>query len=48
VAEAQVRDRDALIDEARANWLDLQTWQNHEIEAGLADAEAGIFATEAA
>lgn len=47
VAEAQGRDRDAVIDEALANWLDLQTWQIREIEAGLADADAGNFATEA-
>jgi len=47
VAEAQGRDRDALIDEALVNWLELQTWQAREIEAGLADAEAGNFATEA-
>ena len=39
VARAQGRDRDALIDEALANWLDLQTWQTREIEAGLTDAE---------
>jgi predicted transcriptional regulator len=47
VAEAQGRNRDAVIDEALANWLDLQTWQTREIEAGLADAEAGNVATEA-
>lgn len=47
LAEAQGRNRDALIDEALANWLDLQTWQTRERAAGLADAEAGNFATEA-
>ena len=47
VAEAQGRNRDAVIDKALANWLDLQTWQTREIEAGFADAEAGDFATEA-
>jgi predicted transcriptional regulator len=47
LAEARGRDRDALIDEALVNWLDLQTWQAREIQAGLADAEAGNFATEA-
>lgn len=46
-AEARGRDRDALIDEALVNWLELQSWQAREIEAGLADAEAGNFATEA-
>ena len=47
VAETRGRDRDALIDEALGNWLELQAWQAREIEAGLADAEAGNFATEA-
>ncbi len=47
LAEAQGRNRDALIDEALANWLALQTWQTREIEAGLADAESGDFASEA-
>ena len=47
VAEASGRDRDALIDEAIANWLELQSWHAREIEAGLADALAGYFATEA-
>ena len=47
LAEARGRDRDALIDEALGNWLELQAWQAREIEAGLADALAGNFATEA-
>jgi predicted transcriptional regulator len=46
VADAQGRNRDAVIDEAFANWLDLQTWQTREIEAGFADPVAGDFATE--
>jgi predicted transcriptional regulator len=28
-------------------WLDLDAWQRAEIEAGLAEADAGEFATEA-
>jgi predicted transcriptional regulator len=47
LARAQGRERDAVIDEALANWLDLQAWQTREIEAGLADAEAGNFASAA-
>jgi len=47
LAEAQGRERDAVIDEALANWLDLQAWQAREIEAGLADAEADDFASDA-
>ncbi len=43
IAMAQGRERDAVIDEALANWLDLQAWQTREIDAGLADAEAGNF-----
>ena len=46
VAEVLGRERDAVIDEALANWLDLQAWQTREIEAGLADAEAGNFASD--
>ena len=47
LAQAQGRNRDTLIDEALAAWLDLQAWQTHEIQAGLEDAEAENFATEA-
>jgi predicted transcriptional regulator len=42
---AQGRDRDTVIEEAIANWLDLQAWQAREIEVGLKDAESGNFAT---
>lgn len=47
IAEAQGRDRSTVIDEAIANWLDLQSWQTREIEAGLVEAEAGDFAPQA-
>lgn len=46
MAEAQGRNRDTLIDEAIANWLDLQAWQAREIQAGLEAARAGDFATD--
>ncbi len=39
MAEAQGRERDAVIDEALPNRLDLQARQTREIEAGLPDAE---------
>ena len=34
LAEAQGRACDTVIEEAIANWLDLQAWQAGEIEAG--------------
>lgn len=46
LAAARGRDRDTLIEEAIADWLDLQAWQTSEIEAGLRDAESGNFATK--
>ncbi len=46
MAELLGRERDAVIDEALANWLDLQARQTHEIEAGLAEADAGNFASD--
>jgi len=45
-AAQQGRHRDAVIADAIANWLDLQAWQTREIEAGLADADAGSFASD--
>ena len=45
MVEAQGRDRDTIIEEAIANWLDLQAWQAGEFEAGVKDAESGNFAT---
>jgi len=46
LAETQGRDRNTLIEEAIANWIDLQVWQTREIEVGLQEAEAGNFATD--
>jgi predicted transcriptional regulator len=41
------RDADELAAEAIAAWLDLRSWQVAEIEAALAEADAGDFASEA-
>lgn len=38
---------DELAGEAIAAWLDLQVWQVREIEAALAEADVGDFASEA-
>ncbi len=38
--------RDALVQEALGRFVELQTWQIRKIEAGLAAAERGEFATE--
>jgi predicted transcriptional regulator len=40
------RSRSALVSQALEEWLALQDWQIKEIEAGVADADAGRFATE--
>ena len=40
------RPRNALVSQALEEWLALQEWQLKEIEAGIADADAGRFATE--
>ena len=45
LAQGQGRNRDTLIDEALAAWLDLQARQTSEIQAGLEDAKAENFAT---
>jgi len=39
------RSRNALVDQAPGEWLAHQDWQREEIEAGIADADAGRFAT---
>jgi predicted transcriptional regulator len=38
--------RSTLVDQALEEWLDLKRSQLEEIEAGLADADAGRFATD--
>jgi predicted transcriptional regulator len=40
------RPRNALVDEALEEWLALKQWQVEEIEAGIADADAGRFASD--
>lgn len=40
------RPRSALVNEALAEWLAFQKSQVEEIEAGLADADAGRFASD--
>ncbi len=47
MAKRQRRDRTQLIDEALENFIELQQWQMKEIEAGVREADAGNFATEA-
>jgi predicted transcriptional regulator len=40
------RSRDALIREALEDYLEFQAWQVRKIEAGLAAADRGEFATD--
>ena len=40
------RPRSILVGQALEEWLAVQEWQLKEIEAGIADADAGRFATE--
>jgi predicted transcriptional regulator len=47
VARELHRNPDELALEAITAWLDLRSWQVAEIEAGVAEAEAGDFATDA-
>ena len=46
LARLQKRDRSFLINEALEQYLDLHSWQIAHIEAGLAEAERGEFASE--
>ncbi len=46
LAAATNRDRGSLISEAVEAYLDVQEWQFAHIGAGLAQAEAGSFATD--
>lgn len=41
IAKALDRDRSYVLNEAVDNYLDLHRWQLEQIEAGIADAEAG-------
>lgn len=47
MAKRQRRDRTQLIDEALENFIELQKWQMKEIEAGIREADAGNFASDA-
>ena len=38
--------RSALVNQALEDWLTLQKWQMDQIAAGIADADAGNFATD--
>jgi len=40
------RDRSHVVNEAVQAWLELQAWQEAHIREGLAQADAGSFATE--
>ena len=41
------RDRSYLINEAITLYLEMHQWQIEEIQSGIAEADAGDFATEA-
>ncbi len=47
LAQSAGRSRSYLIQEALARYLEYETWFAAEVTAGLAEAEAGDFATEA-
>lgn len=47
IAQFMDRDRSYVLNEAIENYLDLYEWQIREIEAGLAEADAGEFASDA-
>ena len=40
------QSRDALVGQALEEWLSLQDWRLEEIEAGIADADAGRFVSD--
>lgn len=46
LAASMDRDRSFLLNEAVENYLDLKQWQIAQIEAALAEADAGKFATD--
>ena len=47
LAKATARTKSFVTVEALASYLDAQSWQVKEIEAGIADADRGDFATDA-
>lgn len=48
IAAGMDRDRSYLINEAITLYLEMHQWQIEEIQQGLAEADAGDFATEEA
>jgi predicted transcriptional regulator len=46
IAVGMDRDRSYLINEAIALYLEMHQWQLEEIQKGVAEADAGDFATE--
>ncbi|MGI0488792.1 CopG family ribbon-helix-helix protein [Pantanalinema rosaneae CENA516] len=46
IAAGMDRDRSYLINEAISLYLEMHQWQIEEIQQGLAEADAGDFATE--
>ncbi len=46
IAAGMDRDRSYLINEAIALYLEMHQWQLEEIQKGIAEADAGDFATE--
>ncbi|HXB61903.1 MAG TPA: ribbon-helix-helix protein, CopG family [Acidobacteriaceae bacterium] len=46
LAKAQRRTRTDLVNEAIANYIELQRWQMEEIRAAVQEADAGDFVSE--
>jgi predicted transcriptional regulator len=46
IAAGMDRDRSYLINEAITFYLEMHQWQIEEIQSGIAEADAGDFATE--
>lgn len=46
LAHGTDRSRNELVNQAVQNYLDLQAWQIEKIDAGIAAADQGDFATE--
>jgi len=46
LADTDDRDRSYLINEAVESYIAMRQWQIEEIKKGLAEADAGLFATD--
>lgn len=46
LARSTGRNRNMLVQEALRRFIDLQRWQIAEIEAGIREADAGIFVSD--